>query len=449
MSRASQGDTSATGAFYTDEQSGALRSRRFRISVIAGPDAGKSVELEHGTVLVGAHASNQLALQEPGISRYHLELEASAAGLLVTDLNSTYGTFQGETRIGQITLRQPAELRLGTLTTLSIEPIESEVEVETYADDHFGPAVGGARPMRELFALLQRVAASDAVVVLEGETGTGKDLLAQGLHARSARAAGPFVVVDCGSLPRELIGSELFGHVRGAFTGASSDKRGLIVEADHGTLFLDEIGELPLDLQPQLLRVLEKREVRPVGGTQARKVDIRVVAATHRNLAEMVREGRFRADLYYRLSVVRAHVPALRERKEDVPRLVRACLAELGHDDFELTPDALAGMMAYAWPGNVRELRNVIERGISLGGVDVPGEPGEAGVATDAIRAADPLELPFKEAKGRLIDSFEREYLQHLLARHGGNVSRAAIAAKLDRNHLRLLIEKHGLRGQE
>jgi transcriptional regulator with PAS, ATPase and Fis domain len=290
-------------------------------------------------------------------------------------------------------------------------------------------------------------------VLLEGETGTGKELLAEAIHTRSSRSTGPFIVVDCGALPRDLIASELFGHVRGAFTGALNAKRGLIEEADGGTLFLDEIGELPLDLQPQLLRALEKREVRPIGEVRARKVNLRVVAATNRNLAEQVRAGTFREDLYFRLAVVRAPVPPLRKHREDIPMLVRTFLRQLSRSDFELSPDILSLLMAHDWPGNVRELRNVVERGLSLDGGDLPIEvAGAVGEATgDAAQhlvggmSPDVLAKPFKEAKGMLVESFEREYLTHLLARHNGNISRAALEAGIDRNYIHRLVKKYNI----
>jgi transcriptional regulator with PAS, ATPase and Fis domain len=290
-------------------------------------------------------------------------------------------------------------------------------------------------------------------VLLEGETGTGKELLAEAVHLRSSRRQGPFVVVDCGALPRDLIGSELFGHVRGAFTGALTAKRGLIEEADGGTLFLDEVGELPLDLQPQLLRALEKREVRPIGEVRAKKVNIRVVAATNKNLPELVRQGGFREDLYFRLAVVRAAVPALRKHKEDIPLLVRNFLRELKRDDFEIGPDVLAQLMAHDWPGNVRELRNVVERGLSLEGGALPIEvSGDIGTATNDAgnynpggMSKDVLEKPFKEAKGLLVESFEREYLTHLLQRHNGNISRAALEAGIDRNYIHRLVKKYNI----
>jgi len=427
---------------FTDAQSGALKARRFRVAVVAGPDAGVAREIEGGTLLVGSHANNDLALTDKGVSRYHLELQLRADGLLVTDVGSTNGTFQGSARIQSIVLVGPARLRLGNVTELDVRPDDVEVAVAEFAGDRFGNAIGAAPSMRELFALLDRVAPTEATVLLQGETGTGKELLADAIHRRSPRAGGPFVVVDCGALPRDLIGSELFGHARGAFTGAAGPKRGLVEEADGGTLFLDEVGELPLDLQPQLLRVLEKREVRPIGETKPRKVSIRVVAATHVDLAAAVRAGAFREDLYFRLAVVRATVPPLRKRKEDVPLLVRAILDELGRSDFVVPPHVLAKLQAHDWPGNVRELRNVVEGSLSLTGAEVPLPTADA--APGAL-AKDVLDKPFKEAKGLLVEAFEREYLTHLLDRHRGNISRAAQEAGIDRNYIHRLVKKYGI----
>ena len=265
------------------------------------------------------------------------------------------------------------------------------VPVIGWQGEKFGRAIGGSKFMREMFGLLAKVAPTEATVLLEGETGTGKELLAEAIHQHSARSNGPYVVVDCGALPKDLIGSELFGHVRGAFTGAVSHKRGLIEDADGGTLFLDEIGELPIELQPQLLRVLEKREVRPIGELRAKKVNIRVVAATHRPLAEMVKTGAFREDLYFRLAVVRAPVPPLRKHKEDIPLLVRTFVRDLKRDEFTVSPDVLAQLMAHDWPGNVRELRNVVERGMSLEGGAIEFEVNAADVgASTGDEPAEP-----------------------------------------------------------
>jgi DNA-binding NtrC family response regulator len=258
------------------------------------------------------------------------------------------------------------------------------------------------------------------------------------------------VVVDCGSIPHELIASELFGHARGSYTGATSDKRGLIETASGGTLFLDEIGELALDLQPQLLRVLDKRQVRRVGETAPVDVDIRVVAATHRDLRAMVKAGQFREDLYYRLAVVRCEIPPLRERLDDLPALARHFAEEMGRSGFELSAALLDQLSRHDWPGNVRELRNVVERALSLGSTGLAVDAGEGGAAARAPAAgvappADVLDLPFKEAKAALIEGFEREYLIHLLARHRGNISRAAAEAGIDRNYIHRLVKKYGI----
>ncbi|HEY7957192.1 MAG TPA: sigma 54-dependent Fis family transcriptional regulator [Polyangia bacterium] len=446
-------DPAKTGILYTDHTSGSLKARRYRVTVASGPDIGGGAEIDNGTFLIGTHPNTDLRLTDKGVSRYHLELQLRADGLKVTDLDSTNGTFQGSTKVGSVVLAGAARLKLGTNTEIDISPADVPVTVDGFAADHFGQAIGGSRYMKELFGLLDRVSSTEATVLLEGETGTGKELLAEAVHQRSQRRQGPFVVVDCGALPRDLIGSELFGHVRGAFTGALTAKRGLIEEADGGTLFLDEVGELPLDLQPQLLRALEKREVRPIGEVRARKVNIRVVAATNRNLAEQVRAGSFREDLYFRLAVVRAQVPPLRKHKEDIPLLVRNFLRDLKREDFELSPDILAQLMAHDWPGNVRELRNVVERGLSLEGGSLPIEAaggvgeatGDAGAYAAGGMSKEVLARPFKEAKGLLVESFEREYLTHLLARHNGNISRAALEAGIDRNYIHRLVKKYNI----
>jgi DNA-binding NtrC family response regulator len=443
---------SHTGMLYTDRTSGTLRARRYRVQVLAGPDQGLSAELDDGTFLIGTHHNNSLRLTDKGVSRYHLELQLKADGLKVSDLDSTNGTFQGTTRIGSVTLASACRLRLGSSTEIEISPADVTVAVGGYEGDRFGSAIGTSLYMRELFGLLDRVAPTEAAVLLEGETGTGKEVLAESIHLRSRRKDGPFVTVDCGAVPRDLIASELFGHVRGAFTGAVENKRGRIEEAHQGTLFLEEVGELPLDLQPQLLRALEKREVRPIGEVRARKVELRVIAATSRSLPERVRAGAFREDLYFRLAVVRAAVPALRKHKEDIPHLVRNFLRELKREDFELSSAALGQLMAHDWPGNIGELRSVIERGVSLEGGALPlgNEPGGGAASTvdgagSAPTARDVLDRPFKEAKGVLVESFEREYLTHLLARHNGNISRAALEAGIDRNYIHRLVKKYNL----
>jgi DNA-binding NtrC family response regulator len=445
-------EAASTNLIDSEGQATGPRLRRYQLEVVGGPDGGTVMEIDEGTFLIGTHANNDLKLTDKTISRYHLELQLRPEGLRVTDLDSTNGTYQGATRIGSIVVQGKVRLRLGGTTELSLSPLDGQVEAQPFTGERFGRAIGASKAMGSLFGLLGRVAQTDSTVLIEGETGTGKELLAEGLHLRSQRKPGPYVVVDCGAIAKDLIGSELFGHVRGAFTGAFGDKRGLLQEADGGTLFLDEIGELAMELQPHLLRVLERREVRRIGDSKARRVNIRVVAATNRDLQQQVAEGKFREDLYFRLAVVKVTVPPLRQRKEDIPLLIRHIVADLGRDDFHPSGDVLARMMAYAWPGNVRELRNIVERGLFLSNGDFPLPKLEDSVIGMATRpglpvasSSDVYELPFKTAKGKLVESFEREYLSHLLMRHHGNVSRAASEAGIDRNYIHRLVKKYNL----
>jgi len=452
----------------TEDASGMLVERRYRLRIAGGPDQGKAHVLEAGTTMIGTHADNDLVLTDATVSRYHLEIRVRKDGIEVRDLDTTNGTKHGRARIGQVVLVGPARLRLGKHTEMDVEPVDEGVVLDDWPGDRFGDVLGSAPPMRRLFALLAKAAATEATILLTGETGTGKEAIAEAVHQMSRRAKRPFVVVDCGSIPRELIASELFGHAKGSFTGAGADKQGLIEAAHRGTLFLDEIGELALDLQPQLLRVLDRRQVRRVGETQTIDVDIRVIAATHRDLRAMVRAGQFREDLYYRLAVVATHVPPLRDRKADLPALATWFAERMGRGSFAQSPGLLELLARHDWPGNVRELRNVVERALSLGNAaraDLGefAEHGDDGAARSAHSAhsaddasprpaassggatPDVLELPFKEAKAALVESFERDYLRALLARHRGNISRAASEAGIDRNYIHRLVKKYGL----
>jgi DNA-binding NtrC family response regulator len=444
---------------FTDDASGALVERGFRFRVVAGPDAGRVVELDEGTTMIGTHADNEIVLTDQTVSRYHLEVRVRRDGVEVRDLDTTNGTRLGGVRLGSAIVSGPARLRLGKHTEIDVEPVDAAVQLDEWSSDRFGKVIGSSSIMKRLFAVLGRVSATEATILMEGETGTGKEALAESVHEASSRSGGPFVVVDCGVIPHDLIASELFGHARGAYTGATSDKKGLIESANGGTLFLDEIGEMPLDLQPQLLRVLDRRQVRRVGENHAVDVDIRVIAATHRDLRAMVKTGAFREDLYYRLAVVRATVPPLRERIADVPALAMHFAAQQGHGDFALSPALLDQLARHAWPGNVRELRNVVDRALSLGTAaldeitDTEDRPNPNATpippampsATGGSTPQEVLDLPFKEAKASLIEVFERDYLTHLLARHKGNISRAAAEAGIDRNYIHRLVKKYGL----
>jgi DNA-binding NtrC family response regulator len=300
--------------------------------------------------------------------------------------------------------------------------------------------------------VLRRVAKSTSDVLIEGANGTGKEVIATELVQRSARAKKPLVIIDCGAISPGLIESELFGHVRGSFTNASRDRAGALEEADGGTLFLDEIGELPLDMQPKLLRALASREVRRVGDNTVRKVDIRVIAATNRHLEREVNSGRFREDLYYRLSVVTIRVPALRERKEDIPMLLDVFLTQFGACDQAhlFTPEVIDEMMRYDWPGNVRELKNHIERRLVLGDDAEFGSEEDLALSErtpiDAGERIVAIEQPFKQAKEAIVTAFEKSYLSALMKWSSGNVSRAAKKARLDRMYLHRLLQRHELR---
>ncbi|MEO8550446.1 MAG: sigma 54-interacting transcriptional regulator, partial [Kofleriaceae bacterium] len=424
----------------TDDTSGLLLERSFRLRVVSGPDQGKEHMLDEGTTMVGTHADNDLVLTDATVSRYHLEVRVRRDGIEIRDLDTTNGTKHGGARVGQVVLTGAARLRLGEHAEIDVEPIDHNVELSDWGNDRFGDVLGVTAPMKRLFALLGKAAPTEATILLQGETGTGKEAIAEAVHQQSRRAKGPFVVVDCGSIPHELIASELFGHAKGSFTGAANDKQGLIEAANRGTLFLDEIGELALDLQPQLLRVLDRRQVRRVGETQSVDVDIRVIAATHRDLRAMVKAGQFREDLYYRLAVVATPVPPLRDRKADIPALATWFAEKMGRGSFAQSPALLEQLMRHDWPGNVRELRNVVERALSLGDsalADLGDGPASRTTPLPALsedspkRSSNPdvLELPFKEAKAQLVEAFERDYLEALLLRHHGNISRAAAEA--------------------
>jgi DNA-binding NtrC family response regulator len=438
----------------TDDASGLLVERTFRLRVVSGPDQGKEHVLDEGTTMVGTHADNDLVLSDATVSRYHLEIRVRRDGIEVRDLDTTNGTKHQGAKVGQVVLTGQARLRLGKHTEMDVEPIDVNVDLEHWHGDRFGDVLGTTPAMQRLFSLLSRAAPTEATILLQGETGTGKEAIAEAVHQKSRRARGPFVVVDCGSIPHELIASELFGHAKGSFTGAASDKQGLIEAANQGTLFLDEIGELALDLQPQLLRVLDRRQVRRVGETHSVDVDIRVVAATHRDLRAMVRSGQFREDLYYRLAVVATHVPPLRERKGDIPALASWFAEKMGRGGWAQSSSLLEQLLQHDWPGNVRELRNVVERALSLGHTALADltDSGDRplpspGDSSPGQRQSNPdvLELPFKEAKAALVESFERDYLTALLARHKGNISRAAAEAGIDRNYIHRLVKKYGL----
>jgi len=442
----------ATTRVVEDLKHPKLLRRKIRLEVISGPDAGKQVTLASEEVNVGTLPSNDLALTDSSVSRYHLRIAAGALGFVVSDLDSTNGTYSGPLRLREATISQPIELRLGD-SVIRLLPLDDEAELPLHASEHYGGMVGRSPQMRALCAQLVSVAGTDSTVLIEGETGTGKELLAEEIHNTSRRKDGPFIVVDCGAIPEHLMESELFGHVRGSFTGASSDRTGAFELAHGGTLFLDEIGELSSASQPKLLRALESRQVKPVGAGRYRPADVRIIAATNRDLRLAVNEGTFRPDLFYRLSVVRLHLPPLRDRPEDIELMAQNFMLDFwervapGTPPPPLSRETVQRLVAHRWPGNIRELRNFIERVavIAKSGSSMRPELDPPPIADAAPSTGGLVDLPYKDAKMRWIDQFEVSYVSELLQRNKGNVAAAARQAGVDRTYLFRLIRKYGI----
>jgi len=414
--------------------------RRFRVVVTGGATWDGRGE----RCAIGSHPSNDLVLDDDTVSRFHCELAIAGSRVRVRDLGSRNGTSCAGVAIVDASVSGGAVLRLGH-SELTVVVDDDVTRIDASARTSFGGIIGASEPMREVFSQLEKIAASDATVLIEGETGTGKEGAAEAIHDASRRSGAPFVVVDCSAIAASLLESELFGHEVGAFTGAVDRRIGAFEQASGGTVFLDEIGELPAELQPKLLRVLEAREVRRVGGKAPIKCDLRIVAATNRDLRGEVNRGSFRADLYYRLAVVKLALPPLRERRGDVALLVESLLDRLRApaDVRELltAPGFLGTLAAAPWPGNVRELRNHLEQCVVFGEARAPGA-----AAPPAARGAIDASLPYELARKQAIDDFERAYVTDLLARCDGNVARAAREAGVNRAYLHRLLSRHGLR---
>jgi DNA-binding NtrC family response regulator len=462
--------TVAAGARY-------LEVPRCSLVILSGGQRGEERVIEGDAFRIGKSPDNELVLNDETVSRGHCEIVRERKGYLLRDLGSTNGTLLDGAEIKEAWLKPGAVITVGKVE-LKVRPFAERIELLPSEKEEFGEVVGTSIAMRQIFGLLERLGPTDATVLIGGETGTGKDVLARSIHRSSPRKNKPFVVVDCGAVVSTLIESELFGHEKGSFTGATGQRQGAFELAHGGTLFLDEIGELPLDLQPKLLRALEQRAFRRVGGSKEIRVDIRVIAASKRNLRMEVERGKFREDLFFRLAVVPLEMPPLRERREDVPVLVQRLLASLGETDptapRAVTRDAMDALRAHDWPGNVRELRNVLERAaylarahgeseISLTGVPIaagmrPVPTGSGGgAATEALGAGgaknvahatassfDPSKS-YRETRSEWEAQFERTYVGWLLERHSNNISAAARAADMDRKYLYRLAKKHGL----
>jgi transcriptional regulator with PAS, ATPase and Fis domain len=421
------------------------RAPRCQLVVIEGPDMGRAMAIGRG-LTVGSAAGCGLVLTDERVSQRHLEVAPDGARWLVRDLDSTNGTHYEGSLIKEAHVPAGATLKVGH-SFLRIQAQPEPLEVQPSQSRRFGELVAESLAMREVFAVLELASQSDATVLLEGETGTGKELAARAVHEASPRRKGPFVAIDCGALPESLLESELFGHVRGAFTGASQGRAGAFVRAHQGTIFLDELGAVTPAVQARLLRVIEERKVRPVGSDAEKELDVRIVAASRLSLEARVAEGAFRPDLYYRLSVVRVTLPSLRSRREDIAPIVAELMRRRGVEPGELDGPNLDLLMSHGWPGNVRELRNVVERALALR----PKQNGFAELRLAVVpKASDDelpvrADLPFAEAKQMVLDAFERRYLGDVLQRAGGNLSAASRLSGVDRKHLRSLLKKHDL----
>ncbi|NUO52465.1 MAG: sigma 54-interacting transcriptional regulator [Polyangiaceae bacterium] len=410
--------------------------------VVDGPDVGKRAPAA-GTVRIGTAPGNDIVLADPTVSRLHATLSPDGQAARLRDMGSTNGTFVDGVRVRDASVIGGSLIRLGG-TTLRVEQALEPVRIELAPYDRLGELVGGSPAMRQVYALIERVAPTNSTVLIQGETGTGKELVARAIHERSERRGGRFLAIDCGAIPENLVESELFGHIKGSFSGATSDRVGAFEETDGGTLFFDEVGELTAPMQRKLLRALETREIRRVGENRERKVDVRVIAATHRPLARAANEGRFREDLYFRLAVVTIELPPLRARREDIPLIAQHFLDRLTGGTERVGPDLAAALLGRSWNGNVRELRNFLERRVALAATtQAPPSPASSGASNEPWVRFD---LPFKEAQARLLEQFELAYLKTLLQRVQGNVTRAAQLGGISRRFLQRRMIELGLR---
>jgi two-component system response regulator HydG len=425
----------------------------FSLVVVEGPDRGLTVKLDgesSARTYVGKSAVCRLRLSDPKVSRRHATFDVVGDTVRLIDHGSTNGTTVNGLRVNDVVLRGGELVQVGD-TRVQLDRL-APLTVASVVASSFGRALGASPEMRRLYPLCERLAASNVAVLIEGETGTGKEVLAESLHERSARAEKPFVVFDCTAVPPDLMEAALFGHERGAFTGAVGAQKGLFELADGGTLFIDEIGELSPALQPKLLRALDRSEVRRIGGTEWIKVDVRLVAATRRDLEKEIQAGRFRDDLFYRLAVARIELPALRHRQGDIALLADAFWKQLGPHAGAIPHDLVLRLESYPWPGNVRELRNAVAKRLALGDLDPDARLGQTtGMHNQATHTADDvltrvlaLNLPLSEARDMVIEEFERRYLQKMMAAHDGDATRAAAAAGVARRYFQLLRSRRG-----
>ncbi|MFO0589479.1 MAG: sigma 54-interacting transcriptional regulator [Polyangiaceae bacterium] len=432
----------------------------FTLRVVAGPDVGATFDIppsHPSRVLVGQSQSADFCLHDREVSRRHLGLDVADGRLRLADLGSSNGTRVNGVSVVEALLEGGERIDLGG-TSIAVQRSERATDSPLSAATGFGKTVGASPAMRRLYPLCERLAAAAVPVVIEGETGTGKEVLAESLHEMGPRAGGPFAVFDCTAVPPNLVESALFGHERGAFTGATEARRGVFEEAHGGTLLIDEIGDLDVELQAKLLRALERSEVRRIGGKSWIRVDVRVLAATRRDLDQEVAAGRFRDDLFYRLAVARIELPPLRHRAGDVDLLARTFWKRLASAGEQAPEDFFARLASYTWPGNVRELFNAVSRRVALGDLgDMDGTfarppsaaAPQSAAGGDVIGSILAENLPFPRAREKLVDVFERRYVEDVLQRHGGNVARAAAASGIARRYFQIIQARARGRGNE
>lgn len=417
-------------------------------TVKVGKGAANKPKLEVGpeTLVVGRNEACDLVLDDRKVSAVHMELVATERGVRVRDLGSRNGSFVGDTRVGEVYLTKQTWITCGD-TMLEFTPTQPE-QVDVPEVGQFGPVVGNSPIMRSVFERLRKAGPTDLTVLITGETGCGKELVAQAIHQASNRANRPFIVVDCGAIAPSLAESALFGHERGSFTGAVEKRISPFVESDGGTIFLDELGELPVDVQPKLLRALAEQRIKPVGSNTYRPVNVRVLAATRRDLVREVNDGNFRSDLYFRVAQVKVELPPLRQRLEDIPLLVRRMLQDMGDKSaYDRIPnDSLERLMRHDWPGNVRELRNVVAVALAF------GKEGPLDIAqylspltTSAAESTPTRGRTFQDAKREVLAKFERDYFTALYAECSGNVSEIGRRAAMERAHVRGYLRRHGI----
>jgi len=420
-----------------------------RVVVLDGPDKDAQYDLREGAVVLGSSSDAGLKLSDSAVSGEHVRIAATSDGIVVTDLGSTNGTRYLGTNIKEAVVNLGAVLTIGR-TRVAIASPEPPAGVGYSPRTSYGELRGASPAMRAMYGLLEQLEGTEYTVLIQGETGSGKELVAREIHARSSRSNGPFEVMNCGAVPSQLAQSEFFGHRRGAFSGAIADHDGIFSRGHRGTVFLDEIGELPLDMQPMLLRTLESGEFRPIGADETEVADTRVVAATNKVLADEVKRGTFREDLFFRLNVVTVRAPPLRERREDIPELIRHFLEQAGQGEVEIASETLQLFICgYHWPGNVRELRHALQATLSLGAPppQVAGKPGSVEALASQIDTSQiDTDAPFSEERKRLLDAFEHDYLSTQLKRANNNLAEAARLSGIDRSYLKRILKRHGLR---